>query len=53
MKDSLILKLITIKIQSNFFLGYYQNLRVGFACDGECSGGGWHGTGGIYDRQNQ
>jgi hypothetical protein len=25
-----------------------QNYRVGFACDGECSGGGWHGKGGEH-----
>jgi hypothetical protein len=25
-----------------------QNLRVGFACDGICAGGNWHGTGGYY-----
>ena len=25
-----------------------DNLRIGFACNGECSGGGWHGTGGNF-----
>jgi hypothetical protein len=34
-----------------FLEAYYshfdvENVRIGFACDGECSGGGWHGTGG-------
>lgn len=36
-----------------FIQAYYtqfdaKNLRVGFACDGTCSGGGWHGTGGYF-----
>ena len=26
-----------------------ENLRVGFACEGECEGGGWHGKGGYVD----
>jgi len=36
-----------------FIEAYYthfdvDNLRIGFACNGECSGGGWHGTGGNF-----
>jgi len=36
-----------------FMQAYYtvfdiKNMRVGFACDGTCSGGDWHGTGGYY-----
>jgi hypothetical protein len=36
-----------------FMQAYYtvfdiKSLRVGFACDGECSGGDWHGSGGYY-----
>jgi hypothetical protein len=36
-----------------FLQAYYtvfdiKNMRVGFACDGSCSGGDWHGTGGYY-----
>jgi hypothetical protein len=36
-----------------FLQAYYtvfdiKNMRVGFACDGTCSGGSWHGTGGYY-----
>ena len=35
-----------------FIEAYYtnfdvENLRIGFACDGQCSGGDWHGTGGY------
>ena len=26
-----------------------ENLRVGFACEGECEGDGWHGKGGYVD----
>lgn len=26
-----------------------ENLRVGFACEGECEGGNWHGKGGYVD----
>mmetsp|Transcript_6402 Transcript_6402/g.26921 ORF Transcript_6402/g.26921 Transcript_6402/m.26921 type:complete len:521 (-) Transcript_6402:80-1642(-) len=37
-----------------FMEAYYTlydaaNLRVGFACDGTCSGGSWHGRGGALD----
>ena len=28
---------------------HVENLRVGFACEGECEGGGWHGKGGYVD----
>ena len=36
-----------------FIEAYYthfdvDNLRIGFACNGECSGGGWHGQGGNF-----
>lgn len=36
-----------------FMQAYYtqfdmKNLRVGFACDGVCTGGIWHGTGGYF-----
>ena len=26
-----------------------ENLRVGFACAGECNGGNWHGKGGFVE----
>jgi hypothetical protein len=26
-----------------------ENMRVGFACVGQCSGGSWHGVGGFVD----
>ena len=37
-----------------FLEAYYtlfdvSNKRVGFACDGTCSGGTWHGVGGYLD----
>ena len=25
------------------------NMRIGFACDGTCSGGSWHGVGGYVE----
>eukprot|EP01034_Spumella_vulgaris_P027712 gene27712-34475_t len=36
-----------------FLQAYYthfdvENLRVGFACNGACEGGSWHGTGGYF-----
>eukprot|EP01035_Chromulina_nebulosa_P020003 gene20003-25976_t len=36
-----------------FIQAYYthfdaRHLRVGFACDGQCDGGTWHGTGGEF-----
>ena len=24
-------------------------MRIGFACDGECTGGDWHGSGGFVE----
>ena len=27
----------------------FDNLRVGFACQGDCNGGAWHGKGGYVD----
>ncbi|KAJ8603599.1 hypothetical protein CTAYLR_004854 [Chrysophaeum taylorii] len=37
-----------------FMEAYYtlydvDNLRIGFACDGTCNGGNWHGKGGYVD----
>ena len=37
-----------------FMEAYYtlfdiENLRVGFACAGECNGGNWHGKGGFVE----
>jgi hypothetical protein len=37
-----------------FLEAYYtlfdvENMRVGFACDGTCSGGDWHGKGGFLE----
>lgn len=37
-----------------FLQAYYtvfdvENLRIGFACDGTCQGGTWHGTGGLFE----
>ena len=36
-----------------FIEAYYthfdvENMRIGFACSGECSGGGWQGSGGNF-----
>lgn len=35
-------------IQAYYTVFDMKNLRVGFACDGDCSGGDWHGSGGYY-----
>jgi hypothetical protein len=37
-----------------FLEAYYtlfdvENMRVGFACAGQCSGGSWHGVGGFVE----
>ena len=34
-------------IEAYYTLFDVDNLRVGFACDGVCAGGSWHGEGGF------
>jgi len=36
-------------IEAYYTLFDIENLRVGFACDGACSGGDWHGKGGFLE----
>jgi len=36
-------------IQAYYTLFDIENMRVGFACDGTCSGGDWHGKGGFLE----
>lgn len=35
-------------IQAYYTVFDIKNLRIGFACDGVCSGGDWHGSGGYF-----
>uniref|UniRef100_A0A7S3JN10 Peptidase A1 domain-containing protein n=1 Tax=Aureoumbra lagunensis TaxID=44058 RepID=A0A7S3JN10_9STRA len=36
-------------IEAYYTLYDVDNLRVGFACQGQCNGGSWHGRGGYVD----
>jgi hypothetical protein len=36
-------------MQAYYTLFDIENLRVGFACAGDCAGGTWHGKGGILE----
>jgi len=36
-------------IEAYYTLFDAENMRVGFACTGTCSGGSWHGQGGFIE----
>ena len=36
-------------IEAYYTLFDVENMRVGFACTGTCSGGSWHGQGGFIE----
>jgi Eukaryotic aspartyl protease len=36
-------------MQAYYTLFDIENLRIGFACAGDCAGGSWHGKGGILE----
>jgi len=36
-------------IEAYYTLFDVDNMRVGFACDGKCTGGSWHGSGGFLE----
>ncbi|CAM9217862.1 unnamed protein product [Chrysoparadoxa australica] len=40
-------------IQAYYTLFDVENLRVGFACPGDCTGGEWHGKGGFVELEGQ